>query len=419
MTRTDDIERVLEHWLSEGPMHMSDRLFDGTLERIDRLPKHRLADLRLRLPAMNLNIRLAAAAAVLVALVGAGLVVLNGLPGVGSQPSPTPSAATPLGATLPSSSDLLGRWIVASPRPIDNGSGSGTVTWEMQIDPDLFALGTPFASSGRNTITGPWSIPEAGTMNLGLWSRPTDWPCGLGDPGVYDVRLSNEVLTIRLRSDQCQPRPEMLLGDWVRNALPAPTTEPQMAQRYVAPGFRPFGLGASGTFSASVPLPGSPLQQTTSIQLDNPFGLDQFIYSSIYVVSGILPGTEPQAASCAAPFSAPERTPAALAAWIQGFASLEVSSPKPVTIGGLSGLMIDVTERPNTSKTCGVPRDNGVRIEVLGDGSWVYPGSRLRLILLDRGDGESILIDIGTVDEPTWDSVDAAMSIVNDFEFIR
>ena len=70
MTRNDDIERVLQQWFTEGPRHMSDRLFDGTFERIERLPKRRLAGLGMRLPAMNLNIRLAAAAAVVVALVG-------------------------------------------------------------------------------------------------------------------------------------------------------------------------------------------------------------------------------------------------------------------------------------------------------------------------------------------------------------
>ena len=153
--------------------------------------------------------------------------------------------------------------------------------------------------------------------------------------------------------------------------------------------------------------------------INNPFGSPRASRPSyIFVVSGIRPGREPASASCTAPFSAPQRTPAALAAWIRTFASLEVSPPQPVTIGGLDGVTLDVTERVDATKGCGDPRTVGSRIEVLGGGSWVYPAIKLRLILLDRGDGESILIDIAT-DEPTWDSVNAAMSIVNGFEFTR
>lgn len=287
MTHDDNIERVLERWFKEGPRHMPDRLFDGTLERIERLPKHRLADLRLRLPIMNLNVRLATAAVVLLALVGTGLVLMNRMPGVGSHPVPTPS--------------------------------------------------------------------------------------------------------------------------------PTATADPEPALRYVAPGFRPFGPGTTGTFSATVPLPGSPQVDTTDLSLANPFGPSGTSY--IYVVSGILPGNEPPA--CVPAWTGAQRTPAALAAWLGTFTSIEVSRPQPVTIGGLPGVVVDITERPDASKACGRDVADGQRIELLLGGSWLTGSSKLRLFLLDRGDGESILIDVGTRGEPTWASVDAAMPIVNGFEFTR
>lgn len=278
MNRNDDIELVLEQWFTEGPRHMSDRLFDGTLDQIERLPRGRLADLQSRLPAMHVNLRLAAAAAVLIAVAGVSLAVINRIPGAGAPVSPSPTAV-----------------------------------------------------------------------------------------------------------------------------------------RYVAQTFRPFGPGTGGTFSATMRLDVLGVEDTTQLQLVNPFGPSGS--SWIFIVSGIRPGTEPASASCAAPFSASQRTPAALAAWLGTFASLEVSPPQPVTIGGLPGVVVDITERPDASKACGVEQADGQRIELLAGGSWLHPDTKLRLILLDRGDGESILIDIGS--ETTWASVDAAMSIVDGFEFTR
>jgi hypothetical protein len=294
MTRNDDIERVLQQWFTEGPRHMSDRLFDGTLDRIDRLPRGRLADLQSRLPAMYLNVRLVAAAMVLVAVAGAGLVLLNRMPGVGSRPVPTPS--------------------------------------------------------------------------------------------------------------------------------PSATVDPSPVNRYVAPGFRPFGFGTTGTFSATVPLDDvrrvAPGSATTDLQLVNPFGPEGS--SWIFIVSGIQPSSDRSLPACIPAWTGAERTPTALAAWLGTFTAIEVSRPQPVTIGGLPGVVVDITERPDASKVCGVYRlSDGPRIQLLGGGSSLYGASKLRLILLDRGDGESILIDVGTRYEPTWASVDAAMSIVNGFEFRR
>jgi hypothetical protein len=129
--------------------------------------------------------------------------------------------------------------------------------------------------------------------------------------------------------------------------------------------------------------------------------------------SGVRPGNQAASGSCTAPFSAPQRTPAALVEWIQTFAALEVSAPQPVTVGGLPGLVVDITERPDAAKPC------GGRIEILAAGTWLTKSSKLRLFLLDRGDGESILIDVANRGQPTWDSVEAAMPIVYGFQFTR
>ena len=72
MTHDQDIERVLDRWFSEGPTQMPERFLVDTLDRIDRAPQPRLAGLRTRLPAMHPGLRLAAAAAVVLAVAGVG-----------------------------------------------------------------------------------------------------------------------------------------------------------------------------------------------------------------------------------------------------------------------------------------------------------------------------------------------------------
>ena len=76
MTRDQDIERVLDRWFTEGPTQMPDRFLADTLDRIDRAPQRRLADLRTRLPAMHPMLRFAAAAAVVLAVAGLGAAAL-------------------------------------------------------------------------------------------------------------------------------------------------------------------------------------------------------------------------------------------------------------------------------------------------------------------------------------------------------
>ena len=91
MTRDQDIERVLERWFTEGPTQMPDRLFEF-VDHIDRLPQRRRARLT-RFVAMNSTYRLAAAAVAILFVGVAGAVFLTRPAGVGTEPSPTPSAA--------------------------------------------------------------------------------------------------------------------------------------------------------------------------------------------------------------------------------------------------------------------------------------------------------------------------------------
>jgi hypothetical protein len=214
MTRNDDIERVLELWLAEGPRQMSDRLFDGTLEQIDRLPRGRLADLQSRLPTMNLNVRLAAAAAVLITLVGTGLVMTR-VPSVAGQPSPTPSAnASATAAALQSLWEAVGDRQSPGDWGVDDNSFNIDATGLRieQVHGDVLSTLSLTEGGSRLVLTFRHGITGTAPTNQ-------QWPCQVGDEGIYSLRLTPDggTLTLGLVSDPCVPRAAFLGGDWRRS----------------------------------------------------------------------------------------------------------------------------------------------------------------------------------------------------------
>lgn len=215
MTRDDDIERVLELWLAEGPRHMSDRLFDDTLERIDRLPRGHLADLQSRLPAMNLNVRLATAAAVLIALVGVGL-VMNRAPSVGGQPSSTPSTdASATAAALQSLWEAVGDRQSPGDWGVDDDSFNidSTGLRIEQVHGDVLSKLSLIDGGSRLVLTFRHGI------TTGMGNSNQQWLCQVGDEGIYTVGLTPDgrTLTLGLISDPCVPRAAFLPGDWTRS----------------------------------------------------------------------------------------------------------------------------------------------------------------------------------------------------------
>jgi len=99
MTRDRDIERVLDHWLTDGINEMPDRVYQSIFDRVERQPQARAPRLLRRLPQMNGSLRwiAAAAAAILIAVVGFAVFGRVSGPGVGSPArlSPSPTASVP------------------------------------------------------------------------------------------------------------------------------------------------------------------------------------------------------------------------------------------------------------------------------------------------------------------------------------
>jgi len=118
MSTDHDVTRIVRSWLEEGTTVVPDRVLDGVLEQIPTTHQRRAWWPARRFPIMNnmvLRVGLAAAAVILIALLGMRL-----LPGTqvgGPGPTATPTfAPTPIPA-LKSQESLKGRYSVNSGLP--------------------------------------------------------------------------------------------------------------------------------------------------------------------------------------------------------------------------------------------------------------------------------------------------------------
>jgi hypothetical protein len=429
MTYEPDIERVLDRWFGEGPARMPDGFLDRMVGRIDGAPQARLPRLRRRAFtfALDLNGRLVAAALATVVIVGvAGGAALSRLPAVGIQPSPSPSV-------LPSPSPSAGQsaaaqavvdlgqlqatWTSVGTRPLPYKSGSVPGPTDVVIGPGTMLI-VEIGDDGRNSAT------LVGTDRLELTSETPPnamyWNCKVGDLGTYDLSLSEtgDSLTLTPVSDACPSRAAVLTGDWDHTNL-----GPLDPGRHVATPFRPFGTGTNGSLSYSVPIGWTEQGESQSnFAISRP---DSAVLTWISVLSNVIPSNEYTGCG-GAPAAGVGRTPVDDAAWLAALPGLVVTKPTPVRIGGLDGVMVDLSVAPTWIQPCTTPSQPGTDVSTFAEGPYGDAGlpiggeTRARYILLDRGDGQTLLIDIEAQDSSTWPAVlDAAMPVVNTFEFTR
>jgi hypothetical protein len=105
MNQRTDIERVLDRWLAEGPTRVPDRVFDDAIARVARQSQPSPWRSRWRTSDMTTPLRLLAAAAAVIAIIGVGLLVLRPTSSVGPRPIPTATLlASPSSLPRPTSS---------------------------------------------------------------------------------------------------------------------------------------------------------------------------------------------------------------------------------------------------------------------------------------------------------------------------
>jgi hypothetical protein len=119
------------------------------------------------------------------------------------------------------------------------------------------------------------------------------------------------------------------------------------------------------------------------------------------------------------------RKPDQLASWLRTLPGVTATAPAPVSVGGLSGLMLDVSLKPTWTKGC-PGGGSGPNIQLFADSDGkehdvsVHGDVPLHILLLDLGDGRSLVLFVNAKDKATYDALlPEATSIINSFQFTR
>lgn len=404
MTRDRDIERVLDRFYAEGPSEMPDRVLLGVIDRIERVPQRRLGFLT-RFTTVNSNLRLAAAAAIVVAVVGVGAFALSQRPNVGSQVTPTLSP-TPGSSLSPMPAALAYTW-VGPPRTVPEITPS-LDGYVMRFDPSGYLVYNP-APVGEGVLVSKVGLSSPDTIVLTLGSAGNG--CQRGDVGRYTFSLSasGKVLTLAEIADACAARSGAVSGDWNRADCP---NQPSVCLGDLDPGthvsamFNPFVASSAwvlnyGALSYTVPAgwrniwdwEGDYVLTKLSAAANGP---------EIFLLSN--PGDRP----CTIFWpSGIGHTLAALASWLEAQADVVLTKPAPITIGGLSGMTLDVNIQPWTPSCTPYGYQAPTRVTV-----------HQRDIFLDVGGGRTLLVEVDAPDQASFDAfVAEAMPVIQSFQF--
>ena len=179
MSADRDTTRIVRSWLEEGVTALPDPVLDAVLDQLPATPQRRVRWLGRRLPHMNnmAKMTLAAAAVLVVALLGIRFLV-PGDQGVGGpDETPTPTATPTPSLTA-----------VAFPQP--TALAPGTYFWDVGArSPVRFTFTVPDGWTNRNDIIRK-DQNGAGEVALGVWivmntyADPCRWQESLLDPPV-------------------------------------------------------------------------------------------------------------------------------------------------------------------------------------------------------------------------------------------
>ena len=440
MTRDNDIERVLDRFYAEGPAEMPDRVLLRVFDRIERVPQRRLAFLT-RFATMNTNLRLAAAAAIVVAVVGVGAFALSQRTSVGPQATATvsPSLGPTPGAGLSAIPAALAYTWIGPPRTVPeispplNESALVFNPYALR-DNDLLSNYVLYSTAGLST-------PDTIVFTL---TRPENG-CQSGDVGSYTFALAPDgtSLTLTTVAEACAARSSAISGAWNRTHCPDPTTlipvaDPEPLDPYVCLDDMDPGTHVSALFNPFV-APAAWVRNYGALSFQVPAGWrntddcrgcyalakqgPQEIGREIVLVSDA--AARSQDASC---LNALEpgvgRTPAALANWLKSLPGVAATTPAPISIGGLSGMTLDLAVATTWTHSCPNTDTPSVPTLVSADRNgfeWdVSSTMRERLILLDTGGGRTLLLAINAPDKASFDAfVGEAMSVIQTFQFKR
>jgi hypothetical protein len=444
MTTERDFDRLARAWLELGPDEAPDRVVAAVLQAAETTPqvRRRIGWSLWRPFHMTRLPIVATAVAALVVVIGGGMLLTRGNdPGVGgptAAPTPSTSPSTSPATESLVAADLRHEWI----------SGNRTFPGlEADAGTDLRFTEGGFLFAQSNGIDnvllrGLASSPEVGRLRLATNASST--LCGPDDVGLYDWSLTpgGTTLTITAVSDSCPQRLEAVAGTWNR-------------VRCTNPDSPCLGKFEAGTYRSQFFTPSRPPQNSWvpnyggltftvpggwAASADWPQSYD-LVPAEMYPDSGDPPaeskGIYLHARPAAHAQSVDDTTcPVAeaqgvghtvddLIGWISRHPGLDAGEPTPITINGRVGQMIDVKLATDWTATCAGFTDGSpgallfTEIGTPDDFSWaIGPDQRERIILLDIGGGQVVLIDISASQPAAFDALVAdAMPIIQSFEF--
>jgi hypothetical protein len=121
------------------------------------------------------------------------------------------------------------------------------------------------------------------------------------------------------------------------------------------------------------------------------------------------------------------RTAADLSTWLTTLPGLVSTKPAPISIGGLTGYTVDLSVAATWTQSCSFSNGQPV-VSLWSDADptdhegfdWgIGAGAKMRVVLLDLGDGRSLLIDVEGAAADYDALLPDAMTVIDSFVFHR
>lgn len=256
--------------------------------------------------------------------------------------------------------------------------------------------------------------------------------CDEGTVGTYAWSLSPgaRILTIEAGSDDCARRQSAIPGTWWKTDCPDQNginclgdLEPgTYASQFIDPfvANSESWLPRFGALTYTVPAGWSNSQDYPGGFLLAPQGASRDI--EIALLTDPVPHAQgaDQCSEKAEPGIG--RDAASFGAWLAGLPGFVPTTAEPTTVGGLTGVSVDLEVAASWAATC--PYSNGTPVvtTVTGNGvDWnLNAGVKARYILLDLGDGRALLVKIESDTTAAFDAnIAETMSVVESFLFTR
>jgi hypothetical protein len=428
MTYDRDFDRLAKTWLELGPNEAPDRVVAAVLQAAETTPQARRPLLRSfrRIIPMN-RLSIAAVAAVLIAVVGGGILLTrSGNDGVGG-PVVTPAPSTP--ALSPSASQavalpatMLGTWMGGTKPDLDLAEGAGSA---LIITPLSVAM-TQSASADRPAMSVRVSLSESSTLHVETGSLdPAGCPADAVGDYPFQLSADGRTLTISSGTDPCAKRLSSMPGTyWKRGCkhtddnclgdIAAGTYQSQFIDPRLKPteSWLPVFGGVTYTvpegWSNSDDWPDSLSLMTSDRYAEaSPDGLPNGQLEDVTVVARPLPNKVTTACD-SQPVTSVPTTVDGFIDWIVGQPSLQATAPHPITVDGRPAKYVDVNLAPGWTQGCANEPSSGPTSVFLTNASptaqaWgIGAGEHLRVVIIDIGGGDIAMAWVDSTYEDSW-----------------